>query len=424
MKGFKKNIINLSVVSLLAVLSSQAQASGYKLEFQSPSVLADGGDAAVVNDAGTNWYNSAGLVYVPQQIVISNTSVMQRTEFSGTSTAPFPPPPFTQVPALSYNNTNSGANSNPNALLPAFTYAIPFKDRYAFGLTVVPAWGLIEDYGRYSDVRYSINKVNTHTLDIEPSLAIKLNNQWSIGLGPDFHYFSVQFGASVLNPITGDGILRYGASNWGTGWHAGVLYRMNDATRLGLNYRSKIANYLDGNSDFTGGFSTNNFHVALPTPPTTTLSIYHDINPIWAIMGTIAYDQWSTIKYLYGQNIATPVGPTNALLINNYSNTLDFSVGAHYKLNAQWLLRGSLKLEDTPTNDSHRNLTFPDSNKLGVNLGARYTFNDKIAVDLLAAHVFTKSAHINDVNPLSGATSVGHVNTDINVFGASLVWNI
>ena len=427
MKGFKMNIVRLGVISLLTALASQAQASGYKLEFQSASTLADAGDAAVVEDAGTNWYNSAGLVYIPQQVVLSAMSVMQRTHFTGTSTAS-----SAITPLGNYNNTHVSEHSNPNILLPAFSYAVPFKDRFAFGLTVAPAFGLIEDYGRFSDVRYSINKVSTRTMDIEPSLAVKLNDKWSVGAGPDFHYFSVQFGAhSNLAPLP-DGISRYGASDWGTGWHAGVLFRMSDATRIGLNYRSKIAMRIQGSSDFSSGLpapagpyvSNNNFHATLPTPPTTSLSIYHDVSPVLALMGTIAYDQWSVIQYIYGQNIATPAGPTNVLLVNNYSNTFDFSFGAHYKLNDRWLLRGSVKLEGTPTNDSHRNLTFPDSDKLGLNIGARYAFNDKMAVDLIAAHVFTKSAHINDVNPLSGATSVGHVDTDINIVGAQFVWNI
>src|SRR6185312_9870901 len=97
-----------------------------------------------------------------------------------------------------------------------------------------------------------------------------------------------------------------------------------------LNYRSKIVMDLDGHSDFTGGFYSNQFKVNIPMPPTTSLSIYHDVTPNWALMGTVAYDQWSVIQYYYGQNIATPFGPTNAVLPQNFKNTFDFSVGTHY----------------------------------------------------------------------------------------------
>ncbi len=419
MKGVKRKIVSLSVLSLMAAFSSQAEAAGYKLEFQSASVLADAGEAAVVEDAGTNWYNSAGLVYLPQQLVGSLIDVYQRVHFSGTSTAPSP-----LLPSASYNNPNSNASSYPNSVLPAVHYALPFKGRFAFGISVVPAWGLIENYNENTDVRYSLNKVTTKTMDVSPSLAMKINQQWSVGAGPDFHYFQIHTRMHVLNPLGEDSISRYSADNWGKGWHAGVLYRVTDATRIGLNYRSKIVMNMDGHSDFTGGFYVNNFKVNIPMPPVTTLSVYHDVNPVWALMGTIAYDQWSVIQYYYGQNIATPLGPTNAVSPQNFRNTFDFSVGTHYVLNQDWMLRASIKYEPTPTNDRDRTLTFPDGDKLGLNLGARYTINKKLAVDMIYAHVFTKNVHINDINPLTAATSVGNTNTDIDLVGAQLVWNI
>jgi len=433
MKRIFKKVLTFSGLGLLAALSSPVFASGYKLEFQSPSVLADGGEAAVVEDAGTNWYNAAGLVYLPQQFVGAVTDVYQQTKFSGTSTALSPLAAFG---APNYVNTNSDASSYPNVVLPAFHYSLPFYNRYAVGISMVPAWGLMEDYGETSDVRYNLNKITTKTIDISPSFAMKINDQWSFGLGPDFHYFSLQSRShAYTQPITGsDSVSRYTANNWGRGWHAGLLLRLNDATRIGLGYRSKIVMNMTGNSDFAltnlAGYTTNQFKVSIPLPPTTTLSIYRDINPVWALMGTIAYDQWSVIQYYYGQNFiqpptaANPSGLTNVVLRQNFSDTLNLSIGTHYKWNDKWMLRGSLKFEGTPTQTAHRAVSFPDAQKLGVNLGARYQVNQKVAIDMIVAHVFNQQVSINDVNPASGATSVGHVNTSINLVGAQVVWNI
>lgn len=442
MKGISKKIFRLSVLGLITAFSASANAAGYKLEFQSPSVLADAGDAAVVNDASTNWYNSAGLVYLPQQFVGSVIDVYQRTVFKGTSNAAVPLPFGVPGSPFNYVNTNSSASSYPNAILPAMHYVYPFKDRYAFGISVVPAWGLMEDYGESSDVRYNLNKISTKTIDVAPSLAMRVNDQWSVGAGPDIHYFSLQSRVHVRTqfPVafggtTTDSISRYNANNWGRGFHAGVLYRITEATRIGLNYRSKIVMNMTGGSDFTLSgitqFHTDQFKVSIPLPPTTSLSIYHDISPIWAVMGTIAYDQWNVIQYYYGQNIITPPAPpatagvkVSAVLPQNFNNTIDLSVGTHYKLNDKVMLRGSLKYEPTPTVNSSRALSFPDADKLGVNLGAHYTYNKKFGFDFIYAHVFTKQVHINDVNPVTGATSVGHTNTSIDLLGAQVVWNI
>ena len=88
MKRMNKKIIGSCVLGLMTAWLSQANAAGYRLEFQSAATLADSGDAAVVEDAGTNWYNSAGLVYLPQQLAISGIEVYQQTKFTGSVVAP------------------------------------------------------------------------------------------------------------------------------------------------------------------------------------------------------------------------------------------------------------------------------------------------------------------------------------------------
>ena len=432
MKGLSKKIFQLSTISALIALSSPLYAAGYRLEFQSPSVLSDGGDAAVIDDASTNWYNSAGLPYLPQQLAAGLTDVYQNNHFTGSSTAPS----TVGVPFYNFDSGSSSANSKPNAILPNLHYSLPFHERFAFGLSIVPAWGLKENYGEASSVRYNSTSVATKTIDIAPSLAMRLNDQWSIGIGPDFHYLYLTTEAHVrTQPVTNfDSISRYAADNWNTGWHAGILYRMNSATRFGLNYRSKIVSDLSGNSTFAfNGISqlrTNSFKTTIPLPSSTTLSVYHDFTEKWAMMGTIAYDHWSSLGHYYGQNIIQPgLTPGSSTLVNatsiqNMHNTFDYSVGTHYKLNQQWLLRGSLKYLPTPTSDSYRQLLFPDSPKLGINLGARYTINTKLAVDMLYAHVFTQTVHINDVNPITRAQTSGHLSNEVNVVGAQVVWNI
>jgi long-chain fatty acid transport protein len=440
-----KRILTLSKLGLLALLISQAHAAGYKLEFQSPSVLADAGDAAVVEDAGTNWYNSAGLVYLPLQMTMSAIDVYAPTTFHGSINAPstlntldFPAPLFASNFA-----TSGSASSHPNTILPAMHLSAPLSKCVALGFSVVPAWGFSENYGENSILRYNLTRVYTRTLDLAGSIAWKINSQWSVGIGPDIHYFTVQSRTHVrtegtVPPVVGtagDSISRFTANNWNYGGHIGILYRHDDATRIGLNYRSKLMMHLKGYSDFelyeVGVYETNLFRLPLPLPPTTTLSIYHDLNPCWAIMGTIAYDQWSSIQNYHARNYIQPPLPGNpsgilpdVVLPQHMHNTFDLSIGAHYKINEKLMLRGSFKYEPTPTENAYRNVTFPDGVKYGFQIGSRYQVTPKIAVDFIYGHVFVKQTHINDVNPVTGATAVGHNNTSINLLGGQLVWNI
>lgn len=87
------------------------------------------------------------------------------------------------------------------------------------------------------------------------------------------------------------------------------------------------------------------------------------------------------------------------------------------------MLRGSIKYLQTPTNNAHRDANFPDAPKVGINIGARYQWNKKLAFDVIYAHVFNGVVRINNTN-LFGATTQGHVSTGIDLAGAQVVWNI
>lgn len=425
MKGNQKLVLRLTSLGLLSLIVSNVYASGFRLEMSAASVFADSGDAAVVEDASTNFYNSAGDVYIPQQVVASGLTVFQDVKFSGNT--------FAAAPRPAFNFSGSGhvvSRTMPN--LPAFHYIYPFKDCYALGISVVPAWGLLEEYGERSILRYDLNRIYTRTIDVAPSLSIKINNQWSVGFGPDFHYFYASSKSHVrTEPLTTtDSISRFSASSWNYGAHIGVLYRYDDATRFGLNYRTKIMQNIRGYSDFRLGltgpnFEASNFRLPIALPATTSLSAYRDLSPCWAIMGTISYDQWSSLKNFHARNVVQPTGVIPSVNSpQNMRDTFDFGVGAHFKVNDQLFLRSSLKYEQTPTINAFRDVNFPDGPKLGLNLGAHYAINQKFAVDFAYAHVWVKTVPIHGVNPITGATAIGQTRNSLDIIGAQLVWNV
>lgn len=425
---FKKSL--WTTIGLAVILSSPVYAAGYKMEFQSASVLADAGDAAVVEDAGTNWFNSAGLVYLPQQVVGGLFDVYVPTRFAGSSAAP-----SIFGPAFSFSGSGS-ARSNPNNIIPLFHYSMPLSKQVALGLSVVPAWGFRQDYGNDTVLRYDLQSVYTRSIDIAPSIAYKFNDNWSFGIGPDINYFYLSSRNMVRTqgpaPLgtTGDSLSRYSTEDWAYGAHAGILLRLNEGhTRIGLNYRSKIVMHLSGYSDFAlddgPAFENGNFKIVFPLPPTTSLSIYQDINDKWAVMGTLAYDQWSVVKLFHAKNFMQPTGPIpDVVLMERFSNTVDIGVGAHYIINPLWMLRFNMKYEPTPTNNKFRDVSFPDGDKLGVQIGTRFQMTSKIALDALVGHVFVRSVPINVTLPVTGVTVNGRSSTSINVFGAQVVWDV
>ena len=424
-----KRILCVSSLSIFSTLSLATFAAGYKLEFQSTSILAGSGEAAALEDAGTNWFNSAGLVYLPRQAVFSFIDVYAPTTFKGTQNAA-----STVAPGLGFDYSATGsASSHPNTVLPAIHYNVPFKDKYSLGLSIVPAWGFKEDYGKDSMVRYELLSIYTKTIDIAPSIAMKVNDHWSVGLGPDIHYFTVQRSSNVrTQPATpADSYQRFTANSWDAGWHAGILYRYNEHTRIGANYRSQIVQTMNGYSDFAlnniASLESDEFKLQVLLPPTTTVSFYHEFNNRVAILGTINYDQWGKVSTYKAKSIVEPPPPgtnINQNLQQNFKDTFDYSLGAHYKFSDKWMFRGSLKYEPTPTNNTDRDIDYPDAEKLGINVGSRYTFNKMVALDFIYGHVFVAKAPIHFTNPLTGTQTNGSNHTTIDLFGAQIVLTI
>lgn len=430
MKSIIKRIVGFGGVSLIAAFSSQVYASGYRLEFQSPSVLADAGDAAVVEDVGTNWYNSAGLVRLPRQIAVAGTYVTQRTNFKGQSIAP------SFLPDNTFFGSGS-VTSHPSVVLPAYHVGFPLNRCWALGFSFVPSWGLMENYGDTSFVRYNLVKIYTRTIDLAPSISWRINRWFSVGGGPDFDYWTVQQKRNVNTAgITlSDSRQRISAQSWAYGAHFGLLFQYDDCTRFGINYRSRITHNLKGYSEFEVGddllkFETHRFHVTLPHPATTAFSFYRDMTPRWSLMGTLTYDQWGSLMNLHGKNfilppsVLNPTGLVNITIPQNYHNTIDLGLGIHIRANCNWLLRASVKWLQSPVPTKTRDINFPDGRKLGINLGARYQLTNAVAMDMIVAHVFTSRVNYRNLAPVSNVYTKGHTTTGINLVGAQLVFDV
>lgn len=88
---FVKGFSYIALTSLLAGISNSTLALGLSIPFQSAADIGDGraGNAAVVRDASTNYFNPAGLVrFQHRQLVISDVGVISHFNYNGLMTNP------------------------------------------------------------------------------------------------------------------------------------------------------------------------------------------------------------------------------------------------------------------------------------------------------------------------------------------------
>lgn len=405
----------------LGLFYTHASASGFQLyEYNATDIgLASAGGAAYAMDASTGFTNPAGLVRIDNpEFVVSGVGIDGTGDFDGTACGGVA---CTPVPT----SDDGGGWS----LVPAFHAAMPVGDRVAVGLSVTAPFGLKTDYGTDTAARYSATLSEIQTVDINPNIAFKVTDKFSVGAGVSAQYFDADLNAN-LTPGVGypDSQVYNQASDWGYGWNAGMLYQFTPGTRVGVAYRSQVEHDAEGTSKIENGVFINgrsDVSTDITLPPTTILSAYHEFTPNWSLMGSAWYTQWDKIQDVTLKNTMRPTGtllgpypntgPGTVTLPQGFDSTWRLALGSEYKLNDAWILRAGAQHDSTPTNDADRTLRLPESDRWAGSVGAGYRVNKNIKLDAGYEHIwFEDDATINQDGRV--AQSYGEVDSSANLF--------
>ncbi|MFN7098360.1 MAG: OmpP1/FadL family transporter, partial [Gammaproteobacteria bacterium] len=336
--------------------------------------------------------------------------------------------------------------------------------RFVAALSLVVPFGLSSNFPDDSVVRYSATTSKIADIDLTPSLGVKITNKFSVGAGIDFEHVDAELaqevGLGTLGPILGlpadtDTNSDNNASNWAIGWHAGVLYQFTPATRVGLAYHSKVSVDLNGDSDFKGPLASvatanaadeiksNNAETTIDLPSTTSLSLYHDVNARWAVMGTLNYTTWSVFKNIPLENLAgvqqatiaqilagsPPLLPTTSLSANvpqDFHNSWRLATGVNYHMTDKWMWRFGFGIDQDPTSNADRNVRLPDADRYNVAVGAHYQLNKKLGFDAGWTHLFIADGIVNSGQTVAQQFTYvnGTTSNTANIYGLQLTWNI
>ena len=344
---------------------------------------------AVVNDATASYFNPAALMLLKNsQIIPQVTFASFHTQFSGQSTSKIT------------NTTESGhSHSTTNYSSPSFFLGIPTHHKLILGLAVVSNEA-VRSTDENSILRYVQANNDIQDYDIVPALAIKINDQFSIGGGINFsHTFFdlkpiIQFPGSNIADSQSDNK----SNGRGIGGNAGFLLKPNAKLLIGFNYRSITTYRLNGKSIFEGPpqVISNHYHFKLSTPARAVASMNYFFTEKLGLITTIQRIKWSNLKNLHIYQIAGLLGNKPALLNGIIAYYLKDSwlitLGTHYHFTPQCVLRIAGTYNESPGNP-HYQITTGDSMILGTSIG--YEINKYITVDGSYAHAWMKNENIN-----------------------------
>lgn len=404
---YTNKIIGLSVTAALAAMTGQASASGFQLMEQNASGLGNAyaGQAAAAENASTIFFNPAGMTRLQgRQVSGAINLIRPSSEFtnSGTSAA------AGGLPSPGGNGGDAGdLAAVPNAYL-----SWQIDPKWWVGVGVSVPFGLATEYDRGWFGRFQSQKAEIKTIDINPSVAYKLNDVVSLGAGVSFQRAEVKIDRSSLVPPGVERASNLKLEDDSFGFNLGAMFTISPATRIGLSYRSAIKHELTGTATVAGVGSAP-IRTSAKLPDTLAWGIAHQLDPKWELLGDITFSQWSNIKQVPITTTATGLGRPAGTLLDTFAfefkDTYRIGIGANYKMKDDFTLKLGVAYDKSPVTDQHRLATLPDNDRIWLAIGGKYQASKQLTLDFGYAYLFVKDASINQQKGVGTAPFQGNV---------------
>jgi long-chain fatty acid transport protein len=277
------------------------------------------------------------------------------------------------------------------------------------------------------------------SFDINPTVAYRLTPELTIGAGVQIEFLSIRLNRASFGSLVGplSGSRAFDADDWGVGATAGILWQPTRTTAIGLGYRSAVTEDVSGDyTRSTGAISgpavATTAKGSITLPDELTLSARQDLSPHLALLGTIAWQNWSRLQNVPATSAGCPGGVCEVLNLN-YRDGWFYSVGAEYIVHPGLTLRAGIAYETSPIQDSTRDILLPDSDRVELAAGASYRFSERITLDVAYSHLFFQdgsyciasaalnggTTHCNAATPAAAVLLTGKpdVSVDLLAFG-------
>ena len=407
--SLKKNAFATVALSAVAVAVSSAYAAGFQLSEHSAAGMgrAMAGAGIVGDDLSALHFNAAGMTLLPgTRIQIGGAQIEVNAEFKGEG---------------QYAGSENGRLKG--QLIPHGYISHQVNDQTWVGLAMTVPYGMGTEYDQNWTGADKGTESMIMTIDINPQVAYKVNDFFSIGGG-----VSLQWAKAEL------GMLKYGMAHswvkgdsWAWGWNLGLMFQPTDTLRLGVAYRSNICHDAEGETKFEvnkdgydliqtpnaaleyvyandpkalqqaltlkaalqgmAALGEADMNVRLRTPDTLTFTGTWEATQDLRVSATARWTKWSNFGSLNVEN--TMMGQTSvSSTVNDWDDTWFFALGADYRVNNQWTVRGGVAYDMDPNSDNKKRMAvIPDTDRVWVSLGASYKYDNNLTFDFGGTYI-------------------------------------
>lgn len=401
----KKLWLKTSLALAVGAVSTHSLGNGIAINEQSVSGMGTSfaGRASAVNDAAILFGNPAGLSKLERPEVVGGFGLVKANVDIDDASA----------------ETHKG-DMVPLTPVPFAYYASPIDEKFSWGLGLYVPYALISDYEKSFGGRFKGQYSKVEVVTLQPTLSYQINDRVSVGFGPTINKIK----GKLVNKLDNRAALGTGETKVGIkgddvayGFNVGLMVDVTDSLTWGLTYHSKVDYTLEGRTRITNGsgpiFSQFNgdYDASLDftTPETIDTSVTYKLDDQWTLYAGTTFTRWSRLQEIVVENEGTPsllgmqpIGEVSEEL--KWHNTWSYAIGASYQLNPQWVLRTGLAIDPSPAENEHRSVRIPVGNRKVFSVGAGWSPNPDLTIDVAYSYLQESSAKVNQASKeLAGA---------------------
>ena len=421
--SFMKKSTAALVLTGVSVAVSTAFAAGFQLTEQSSlgAGRAYAGAGIVGDDLSAVHYNPAGM------------TLLEGTRFQAGGV-------WIGINADYDGNDGTSENGRLKCqMIPAGYVTHQVNDKVWLGFAMTVPYGMGTEYDRNWEGNQRGTSAKIYTFDMNPNIAYKVSDFISIGGGISVQYAKAKLGMGMgeIPNMGGIGHAKLEADSWDWGYNLGIMISPTDKLRFGLAYRSAIKHDADGHTDLSNSQLLNSLvgldsvtvgsEASLKTPDTIMLTGTWEATEKLRLSGLIRWANWSNFDKLKINNgvsngmlslinnaassaiqemlinkqidlsqamalqgyLAGAQGQLKQTVIeNDWQDTWLFSIGADYKINSDFTVRGGIAYETSPIDDeSTRMAVIPDTDRVWLSLGASWYATKDLQFDVGATYL-------------------------------------
>lgn len=417
-------MMGVSALVLAGAVSTTALAGGFAVREQSTSAL---GAAFAGNAAG---YDLSSIYWNPAGVATAGPGVTTESHAALLLPSAEVDPDDVQAGGIGLLNVFDKAPNDLDkvAFVPSSYAAMRINDKITIGYGFNAPFGLATEIDRENYAgQYDFIEADLKTYNFNPVVGYQLSPTLALGVGMQVMYSDLKLRqAAFAGSYPNDPVAEINVDDWSFGFTLGLMWKPVAGTSIGVGYRSRMENTLEGDL-YVPGLGITPVEADLELPEMITVSLRQDIAPNMRLLGTFEWSNWSVFDTVtvINQNtgLAFPTGNVAAgggvipLSIEaNWDDGYFLSGGLEYDYSDKLTLRGGVAYEWSPVQEAtQRLITVPDADRVWLSVGATYKYSEATSFDFAYTHIFVEDGDI--IRP-SGFT--GESDSSVDIIGVSM----